>query len=99
MKKRVRLYVELPLPEVDIFSHGIKAILSNVFVFVIVFWRWIKGTVYLSEKGFQEWSVPCVTWNEFFCNLGQLQGISSASGVQVKAYAGWAGVFPCFNIK
>lgn len=31
MKKRMRLDVELPLPEVDILSHGIKAILSNVF--------------------------------------------------------------------
>lgn len=37
-----------------IFKMGI---LSTVF-FGIVFWRWTKGTMYLSEKGFQESSVP-----------------------------------------
>lgn len=56
-KKRLRLGVELPLPVADILSHGVKAILSTVF-FGIVFWRWTKGTMYLSEKGFQESSVP-----------------------------------------
>lgn len=35
-KKRLRLGIELSLPEVDILSHGVKAILSNVF-FGIVF--------------------------------------------------------------
>lgn len=29
-KKRLRLGIELPLSEVDILSHGVKAILSNV---------------------------------------------------------------------